>query len=102
MDIAVLVAFVACATVLALTIDLSDATVRTVGGLFHAPDLGWPVGVQEDDDMHWAWTGASVNVARPPRDRMRSKPPDPDPEPEVVDLEPSSIRLLLEPIHRTP
>ena len=55
MDIGVLIGFVACAVVLALAMDLSGSTVRTVGGMFHAPDLGWPSGVQEDDDLHWSW-----------------------------------------------
>ena len=26
-------------------------------------DLGWPRGVQEDDDMHWSWPGRTVGAS---------------------------------------
>jgi hypothetical protein len=97
MDIGVLIGVVACAVVLALKVDLSGSTVRTVGGMYHAPDLGWPHGVQEDDDMHWSWAAAPVTESRRALDRVRRSLPDP--EPEVVDVESTPLDLICEPVH---
>ena len=90
MDIGVLIAFVAWALVLALAIRANGSKVQTVGPMVNTPDLGWPHGVQEDDDMCWTWAAASANDAPRPRRDPRSLP---DPEPEIVDLEPASLHL---------
>ena len=54
-------AVAACVVVFLMAVHVSGGTVRTVSGMFRAPDLGWPSGVQEDDDLHWTW---SSDVAR--------------------------------------
>ena len=94
MDIGVLLGFVACAVVLALVMDLSGTTVRTVGGMFHAPDLGWPSGVQEDDDMHWSWAAGTPGE---PADRTVVRRTA---APELEEIDARSIRLPLQPIRR--
>ena len=106
MDIGVLIGFVACAVVLALAMDLSGSTVRTVGGMFHAPDLGWPSGVQEDDDLQWSWARGHGPRPRSPRDRRRravARSPRPrggSPNPRSRSVDSRSIRLQLQPIRR--
>ena len=35
---------------------------RRSSGMFRAPDLGWPSGVQEDDDLHWSWAAARART----------------------------------------
>jgi len=34
------------------------------GFIGYRADLGWPRGVQEDDDVHWNWRPASVTASR--------------------------------------
>lgn len=109
MDIGVLVGFVACAVVLALAMDLSGATVRTVGGMFHAPDLGWPSGVQEDDDMHWSWAARKRGDRTGDRTEYRTGDRIDDRAarqriagPELEEIDSGSVRLLLQPIRRGP
>ncbi len=103
MDIGVLIGFVACAVVLALAMDLSGSTVRTVGGMFHAPDLGWPSGVQEDDDLHWSWAAGAARdrVGDRVGNRVGDRPGARRiAEPEIEELDSRSIRLQLQPIRR--
>jgi hypothetical protein len=33
----------------------AGAATSMIGGLFSHPDLGWPAGVQEDDEARWDW-----------------------------------------------
>ena len=33
----------------------TGAATSMIGGLFGHPDLGWPAGVQEDDEARWDW-----------------------------------------------
>jgi hypothetical protein len=91
MDIDVLVLFAACAVVFALVMHVSWSTVRTVGGMYHAPDLGWPSGVQEDDDLQWSWSAEPVRVDD---DRRRLAGP-------VLEEAGAGARgLPLQPVHR--
>ncbi len=41
--------------VAAFALRSSGDAAQLIGGLFHPPGLGWPSGVQEDDDAHWTW-----------------------------------------------
>ncbi|HEV8488695.1 MAG TPA: hypothetical protein VGQ58_02775 [Candidatus Limnocylindrales bacterium] len=46
-----------------VTLRGAGAAAEIMTMMFHSPtDLGWPAGVQEDDDFHWRWSGA--NAAR--------------------------------------
>ena len=82
---------------LALVVALVLAALRASGsgaqamsGLFRAPaDLGWPTGVQEDDDLRGTWPAPGA--------------PRPEPalaEPELQDIDPSSLRVPAQPIVR--
>ncbi len=91
MDIGVLIGFGACAVLLALATDLSGSTVRIVGSMFHVPELGWPSGVQEDDDLHWSWAAGTPGD---PSGRQRTV------EPELEEVVSGSIRLQLQHVRR--
>ena len=73
----------------------SGHAVQTMSGLFRAPDLGWPIGVQEDDDLHWSWTPAVAQADSPP---PRSA------EADWQELDPATLRLPVRPLlrHRHP
>ena len=43
---------------LALAYNFAGRGAQALGGLFHPPGLGWPHGVQEDDDLRWRWSAA--------------------------------------------
>jgi hypothetical protein len=46
-----------------VTLRGAGAAAEIMTMMFHSPaDLGWPAGVQEDDDFHWQWSG--LNSAR--------------------------------------
>jgi hypothetical protein len=40
--------------------------------VFRFPRLGWPSGVQEDDDLHWRWRPSAIS-AGPTTERVRSR-----------------------------
>ncbi|OGO58580.1 MAG: hypothetical protein A2V85_17070 [Chloroflexi bacterium RBG_16_72_14] len=44
---------------------------ETLANLFHAEQMGWPHGVQEDDDVRWCWPAA----LQPPHGRRRPQIP---------------------------
>jgi len=56
------------AIVLAMCAGLGFLAMRTAGAgadvvmhMFRSPaELGWPTGVQEDDDLHWHWARARL------------------------------------------
>lgn len=52
---------------LLFTLRAASAGAQLLGGMFSSPaDLGWPIGVQEDNDLRWRWTavtGADVGGA---------------------------------------
>ncbi len=90
-----IVAVAAFVAVLLFAVRASGQAVQTMSGMFRAPDLGWPSGVQEDDDLHWSWA--------PPRARTAAQPAPP----AVADwqeLDPSTLRLPARPLlrHRHP
>ena len=101
MDTGVLVVIGALFVIGALAIGASGSSIQTFGGMFRAPTLGWPSGVQEDDDLQWTWSpavpAAAVPAAAVPR---RTEPEVVDTQPELVDVEPGSVGLRLQPIHR--
>jgi hypothetical protein len=70
----------------------SSSGVQAMSGLFRAADLGWPTGVQEDDDLHWTWAAKRAN---PPADS-----PVTPAGPELQELDPSSLRVPAQPIVR--
>jgi hypothetical protein len=52
---------IAAAAVLVILIGLRRVSQRVTfsfgeGFLPYRSDLGWPSGIQEDDDFHWSWT----------------------------------------------
>jgi hypothetical protein len=72
---------------------LISPTVQTIGGLFQAPDLGWPSGVQEDDDFHWSWVKDGQRIVSE-RASM--------PEADWHEIDPASVRLPVQPLLRRP
>jgi hypothetical protein len=79
MDIGGILAVVMTAGALyAVTLLVARGPETLRGGLFHAEQLGWPHGVQEDDDVRWRWAASPGAM-----DRRH-----PGPEPEPRDLEP--------------
>ncbi len=52
-------------------------TVEGFGGTFLRPnvDLGWPHGVQEDDDVHWHWDRPDEPRLGPAIGRAPGRPP---------------------------
>ena len=76
----------------ALAVAASGSSIQTFGGMFRAPGLGWPSGVQEDDDLQWSWSATKATA--PSIDRSS------DVGPEMLDVDPSSPPLRLQPIHR--
>lgn len=46
-----------CAAIGYLAVRTAGAGAEVVIQMFRSPaDLGWPSGVQEDDDLHWRWS----------------------------------------------
>jgi hypothetical protein len=57
-----------------VTLRGAGAAAQVMTRMFDSPaKLGWPSGVQEDDDFHWRWSGSPAASGE-------------DPEPELVDL----------------
>jgi len=52
------IALAATLTVLFVAANFSGRGAQLIGGLFSPPGLGWPSGVQEDDDLVWHWPDA--------------------------------------------
>jgi hypothetical protein len=95
MDSGVLIVIGAFVVIGALAIGGSSSSIQTFGGMFRAPALGWPSGVQEDDDLQWSWSPSkAIAPARRP-----SSVAEPE-VPELFDVDSSSHPLRLEPIHR--
>jgi hypothetical protein len=93
--------FVAAVIVTAMCAALGLLAMRSVCAgaevvmlMFRSPaDLGWPSGVQEDDDLHWRWSGLPAAAAEDgdgARVALRSPAAapidDPPARPEIVDL----------------
>jgi hypothetical protein len=63
-----------------VTLRGAGAAAEVMTQMFSAPaDLGWPSGVQEDDDFHWRWSGRPAVPGENAVD-------DTWPLPEIVDL----------------
>jgi hypothetical protein len=46
--------------ILLFTLRGAGAGAQLLGGMFQSPaELGWPAGVQEDDDLRWRWTATA-------------------------------------------
>jgi hypothetical protein len=68
------VGIIALGTVIAVAVGLLSLAIRTSRGArlpgsfgqgflrFRAD--GWPIGVQEDDDAHWSWPGATPAIGQ--------------------------------------
>ena len=57
-----------------VTLRGAGAAAKVMTQMFDSPaKLGWPSGVQEDDDFHWRWSGRPAGSGE-------------DPEAEFVDL----------------
>jgi hypothetical protein len=53
-----LVVVAVCAVLGLLAVRTAGSGAEVVMLMFRSPaDLGWPAGVQEDDDLHWVWSG---------------------------------------------
>ena len=68
MDLGTVVVAVVVLGGLAMAYNFAGRGAQALGGLFHPPGLGWPHGVQEDDDLHWRWSAGG-----PPRLSPRSR-----------------------------
>jgi hypothetical protein len=60
---------VAC-TALGTALRILSGDSARLGGIFRYRALGWPSGVQEDDDMHWRWR-PSPAPSTPRTERLR-------------------------------
>jgi hypothetical protein len=73
-----------------VTLRGAGAAAEIMTTMFQSPaNLGWPPGVQEDDDYHWQWS--AVRTAAEADDEVTATflntfLPDPPPMPELVDL----------------
>lgn len=56
MDPGMLLSIAVVLVALVVAYGLAGRGAQSLGGLFHPPTLGWPPGVQEDDDFTWRWT----------------------------------------------
>ncbi|HEY7589641.1 MAG TPA: hypothetical protein VH723_01530 [Candidatus Limnocylindrales bacterium] len=76
--IATVVVVAACTALAFLAMTSANRGAQVVTMMFRSSaELGWPIGVQEDDEFAWNWT-------TPIRSRPRL------PRPEVIDLAPGS------------
>jgi hypothetical protein len=67
-----------------VTLRGAGAAAEVMTQMFSSPaNLGWPTGVQEDDDFHWHWSGRS---AAPSASEVVPLKHDPGPRPELVEL----------------
>jgi hypothetical protein len=66
MEAGALIAVAATLTVLFVAANFSGRGAQVIGGLFSPPGLGWPPGVQEDDDLAWHWPDRSNDGTAPP------------------------------------
>ena len=90
MDAGVVVALAATLTVLLVAVNFSGRGAQVIGGLFSPPGLGWPSGVQEDDDLRWHWGDP------------RNAPPGPDAAtPAPAESTPPASPPPIEPQRRT-
>lgn len=73
-----------CLAVGFVTLRGAGAAAHVMTQMFTSPaDLGWPTGVQEDDDFHWQWSGRpSVSGGS----EVAPRTDDPGPRPELVEL----------------
>lgn len=63
-----------------VTLRGAGAAAAVMSQMFTSPaELGWPSGVQEDDDFHWRWSGRPAIPVENPVDDIWSPP-------EIVDL----------------
>jgi hypothetical protein len=69
MDLGTALAAVVAASAILVALRASRNASEVIGGLFQAPHLSWPAGVQEDDDASWSWARAAAG----------GEAPDPDP-----------------------
>jgi hypothetical protein len=70
MDAATVVLVVVVLGGLTVAYNFAGRGAQALGGLFHPPGLGWPHGVQEDDDLHWRWSAETAcRSPRPPEGR---------------------------------
>lgn len=72
-----------CAVLFVAAMRAYGRTAQSIGGMFRAPELGWPAGVQEDDDLHWSWTAPGTGEAR-----LQAAD-----EAELQELDPAALRL---------
>jgi hypothetical protein len=77
-----------------VTLRGAGAAAEIMTQMFKSPaDLGWPAGVQEDDDFHWRWSGLpaprgldAVSTAPPIANLRWALGEDLWTPPEIVDL----------------
>jgi hypothetical protein len=55
MDIGTVLLVAGAGGVIVVALRASGNVTELIGGLFSPPRLGWPSGVQEDDDATWSW-----------------------------------------------
>lgn len=68
MDVGTVVVAVVVLGGLAVAYNFAGRGAQALGGLFHPPGLGWPHGVQEDDDLHWRWSAETARLSPRSRD----------------------------------
>lgn len=80
----VMVVTAVCLAVGFVTLRGAGAAAQVMTQMFSSPaNLGWPSGVQEDDDLHWSWSAlpAGTGLHQPV-----APPDDPPARPEIVEL----------------
>lgn len=95
MELGVLVALLATSTVLVLALRAAvDRTPNAFSGRWSYRELGWPSGVQEDDDLQWSWTRAALasRVAAPRQARVVAGDGDAVERPPALEVRPTPLR----------
>ena len=82
--VASLIVIAMCMALGFMAMRAAGAAAQVMTQMFSSPaDLGWPSGVQEDDDFHWSWSRLSARaLQRPPA----SPSDDSRARPEIVEL----------------
>jgi hypothetical protein len=101
MGLVTFVVLVAALIVLVLTLRAAvDGTPSLMSGLGGYRELGWPAGVQEDDDLHWSWAGQAARPRRAAPTLVRVVAPVDDgwERPPALEVQPTPLRSEVRPL----
>jgi hypothetical protein len=82
-----LVVIAVCAALGLIAIRSAGSGAEVVMLMFRSPaELGWPAGVQEDDDLHWVWSVPPTSPTEGKDSGPALLPDDARTRPEIVEL----------------